>query len=43
MDAAELDLSKRVIPDIARSVEFAAALIIGLAAIEATVKLVVLF
>lgn len=43
MDAATLDLSKRVISYIARSVEFAAALLIGLAALEATVKSVVLF
>lgn len=43
MDAAALGLSERVISYIARSVEFAAALIIGLAAIEATVKSVVLF
>ena len=38
-----LDHSKRVIEVMARAVEFAAALIIGLAAIEATVKSVVLF
>ena len=40
---AILDHSKRVIEVMARAVEFAAALIIGLAAIEATVKSVVLF
>ncbi len=40
---ALLDHSKRVIEVMARAVEFAAALIIGLAAIEATVKSVVLF
>lgn len=40
---ALLDHSKRVIEVLARAVEFAAALIIGLAAIEATVKSVVLF
>ena len=40
---AVLDHSKRVIEVLARAVEFAAALIIGLAAIEATVKSVVLF
>lgn len=40
---AVLDHSKRVIELLARAVEFAAALIIGLAAIEATVKSVVLF
>lgn len=40
---AILDHSKRVIEVLARAVEFAAALIIGLAAIEATVKSVVLF
>lgn len=43
MDAGAADLAKRVISAIARSVEFAAALIIALAAIEATVKSVVLF
>jgi uncharacterized membrane protein len=38
-----LDASKDVIGDLALSVEFAAALIIGLAAIEATVKAIILF
>lgn len=40
---AVLDHSKRVIEVMARAVEFAAAMIIGLAAIEATVKSLVLF
>ncbi len=43
MDVAVLDESKRVIEYLARGVEFAAALIIGVAAIEATLKSAVLF
>ncbi len=38
-----LDTSKLIIEYLARAVEFAAALIIGLAAIEATVKSLILF
>lgn len=38
-----LEVSKSVIQYLARGVEFAAALIIGLAAIEATVKSLILF
>lgn len=43
MDAPVLEESKRVIEYLARGVEFAAALIIGVAAIEATLKSAVLF
>ena len=38
-----LDVSKAIIEYLARGVEFAAALVIGLAAVEATVKSIALF
>ena len=43
MSGSVLDQSKAVIEYLARGVEFAAALIIGVAAIEATLKSAVLF
>ncbi len=43
MDSAVLATSKSVIEYLARGVEFAAALIIGLASIEATYKALILF
>ncbi len=43
MSSHLLDYAKSIIQYLARGVEFAAALIIGLAAIEATVKSVILF
>lgn len=43
MNATVLDISKRVIESLARGVEFAAALIIAFAAIEATIKAILLF
>lgn len=38
-----LDSSKAIIEDLAHGVEFAAAVVIGLAAIEATIKALILF
>ncbi len=43
MGASILETSKLIIEYLARGVEFAAALIIGLAALEATVKAIALF
>lgn len=43
MGNAVLETSKTIIEYLARGVEFAAALIIGLAAIEATIKAIVIF
>ena len=43
MGSTLLTVSKCIIEDLARGVEFAAALVIGIAAIEATIKSLVLF
>lgn len=43
MGSTLLSISKAIIEDLARGVEFAAALVIGIAAIEATLKSLVLF
>jgi uncharacterized membrane protein len=43
MGSTLLDVSKTVIEYLARGVEFAAALIIGIAAVEATIKSLLLF
>ena len=43
MTSALLNMSKSLIEYLARGVEFAAALIIGLAALEATIKSLILF
>ena len=37
------DQAKTIIEDLARGIEFAAALIIGIAAVEATIKALALF
>lgn len=43
MGSSLLSISKLIIEDLARGVEFAAALVIGIAAIEATLKSLILF